>query len=199
MDHEYLNKLNDSEYRRLHWLATHPPRPLRLEDIPKFDGFEGHYKKLKYFKKDLKIFPTRKAYKFAAKKFGLPVVPCFQKGIPRDILKDVDDRQPPKSYHQVLARYWKESYYSRNMKMRICEISNGLIKKKTKLSFATIERANSWIRKYRYARRIWRGRPDPEDPRYLHSCYELPANLDHVIFWRINGFVKTKNDKRLKS
>jgi hypothetical protein len=199
MDQGYLNQLSDIEYRRLHWLATHPPRPRRLGDLPPFDGFENWFKKLKKHKEDLKIFPTYKAYKFAAIKFGLDVQPKWQPGVPADILKDFYDYNPFQSYHQVYRQFYLNSYYSVNMRMRISEISYGLIRKKTQLSFATIGRAFDFLRHYRFVRQIWRGRPNPEDPRYLHSCYELPVNLNHVLYWRINNVRTVKKDKIIKS
>lgn len=199
MDKAYLKQLSDFEYRRLHWLATHPPRPCRLEDLPPFDGFSTWWQKSKRHKGDLKIFPSYKAYKFAAGKFGLDVQPKWQPGIPADILKNFYEYFPRQSFHQIYRQFYLNSFFSRNMNMRICEISYGMVQKKTQLSFRTIARSLDFLRHYRFIRQIWRGRPYPEDPRYLHSCYELPVNLNHVIYWRIHNAKKIKKDKVIKN
>lgn len=199
MDKDYLKQLSDAEYRRLHWLATNPPRPRRFEDLPPYDGLIKWFKKLRYHKGDLKIFPSYKAYKFAATKFGLDVHPKWQPGIPADILKNFYVYFPQQSYHQVYRLFYLNSYFSRNMRMRICEISYGMVHKKTQLSFRTIARAFDFLRHYRFVRQIWRGRPYPEDPRYLHSCYELPKDFNHVLYWRINNVKTVKKDKFVKS
>lgn len=192
MDHNYLKNLPDETYRRMHWYATHFPRPLCIADLPDDDFIRQAWDKLSFYKNDKKVFPLYHWYKFACQKFGMPVQSNYSPGIPADISKQLSTTYPTNSCTKIYTYLYTNSYYSSNMKCRICEISYGLIKQSTLYSFRSIARAFDFLRHHRFIRQIWRGRPDPDDQRYLHSCYELPTNYKHILHWRINKFKRIK-------
>jgi hypothetical protein len=178
----------------MHWIATHAPKPTRREDLPDNNHLKNLWDKLSFYHDNKKIFPLLQHHKFCAKKFGLPALDSFKPGIPPSVLSGFMENLPPHSYIKIYTCLYNISYFHSTWRMRVCEFSVGLISKKTGVSERTVKRYLNQLRISRYVRLIWRGRPDPDKKRYLHSCYELPYSFNHILSWRINNGRKRKND-----
>jgi len=174
MDDKFLESLSEADYLRLFWYSENPPRPRTLKSIYQDPICVASWHKQPFLDQTRKIFPPYKTYSFCCKKAGIPPKPPFKLGIPLDISAQLLENFPPPSQHKLLKTLYNHSHYHSKWKMRIVEFSYGSVKKQTDLSFRTIHRCLSFFRKGCYVRLIWRGRPAPDDPRYLHSCYELP-------------------------
>lgn len=186
MDQHFLNSLSKGHYSRLKWFASHGPKPLDISEIPQDKDSLAIWRSLKSFDKTRKVFPPYKKHLFAAKKFGLKPANKFKRGFSPCISSALLDNFPPNSIVVIYKLLYSMSYYNCAWRMRVCEVSYGLIKKHSTYSDQTIYRAMDFLRKRYFVRLIWRGRPDPEEDRYLHSCYELPLNFKHILSWRIN-------------
>jgi len=188
-----LDKLSDADYRRLHWYSQHSPRPLRRSDLPPFPKSLIAWEELPLYDNDRKLFPSYRVYKKCCKLFNVQPKPKYKKGIPVSIEIEFHKLNPPPSCYIIYQCLYSCGFYSRELDMRICEISQGMIKAKNGYSFRTIARTMDFLRAHRFICSIWRGRPDPVEPRYRHSCYELPLNFKHIKSWRINNGRKRQN------
>lgn len=189
---DYLSKLSKAERARLLWYSKNGPKPRVLSEIPDDPRSFASWNHLPFFSDTEKVFPPYKHHLFAAKKFGVSPVPRFSPGIPYSISPLFFEFFPPGSFFNVYTCLYECSYYKKDWKMRICEVSYGLLHSKTGLSHKTIYRTFDFLRSKWFVRLIWRGRPKPDAPRYLHSCYELPFNRDHIISWRVHNGRKRK-------
>jgi len=170
---------------RREWCAQ-SPKARRRDQIPQHPIFLKEWDHLRFVFPEHKIFPPYKWYKKACKELGIQPQPRFKKGIPPDVSQELLKAKPPSSVIAVYKALYARSRYSSAWRMRVSEISCGALVKHTNYSFSTVKRALSFLRAHRYARCIWRGRPDSTEARYRHSCYELPLSLDHVTAWRIH-------------
>lgn len=185
-DLKFLESLSEPDYLRVFWFSENPPRPRSLKSIYQDPYVAALWRKQRFFNQTEKIFPPYKTYSFCCKKVGTVPVPPFKFGVPLDISASLTDNDCPPSRHKILKTLYIISYYHNKWKMRIVEPSVGLLISLTDYSDRTVKYCLAYFRKYYYARKIWRGKPAPEDPRYLHSCYELPLNMRHVTSWKIN-------------
>jgi len=167
-------------------MSNNPPRLIGLNDLPDNKLLISNWHKLSFHRDHRKIFPLLDHYRFACNKFGVHHANKFKPGIPPCISKNLLSLHVPKSQTKILSYLYSNSYYHFQWKMRVCEVGYGLLHSSTNLSKMTIYRAFDRFRKGRYIRLIWRGRPEPDDPRYLHSCYELPSTMNQIHYWRIN-------------
>jgi len=185
-DYKFLEGLSGEAEDLLQWAADNPPRPRRRAGIPPEPYFLEWWDRQPPYRPGLRIFPTRDWHEKACAKLGLRPAPPFKQGIPDDMATQLLNRRPPASVITIYELLYTRSRYDKDWAMRVCEISYGAIRKETAYSFKTIRKAMGFLRAHCYIRRIWRGRPQSREPRYRHSCYELPFNLDHVTAWRIH-------------
>jgi hypothetical protein len=171
---------------RLQWYADNPPYPRILEDIPRDEASLNLWRRSPRWHNGKRIFPPYKWHVKACRALQVKPCPPWEPGIPENVLKKFLDSNPRKSYRLIYDKIFNISFYSTNMKMRVSEFSIGLLIKLCGYSEPNIKNCLCFLRKGRWIRRVWRGRPNPEDPRYLHSCYELPVNWKHVQAWRIH-------------
>lgn len=195
MDGDYISKLTTAQYQRLVWYSGNEPKPRAVNTILQDKTIIELWKKTPYYDDFRKIFPPYKVYRFACRKFGVAPKPPFKQGIPQSIIKELFETHPTNSILDIYKSLYNLSYHNDLWKMRVCEVSHGLIKKDSGYCFRTISRNLNFLRSKWFIRRIWRGRPWPEDPRYLHSCYELPVNINHITYWRINHGRKRQKTK----
>lgn len=182
-----FDSLDPDQRQRLLWVIHNPPRPRRLEQLPPDPILRTRWLGFSYYTGVLKIFPDRPLYKRAYKLLDLQPPARFPHGTPPEISAQMNHLQAPPSVFTISETMYHWSRYDHAWGMRVCETSVKALTGETGLSKRTIIYALDFLRKHRYARRIWRGRPDPEEARYRHSCYELPCSLDHVLAWRIHG------------
>ena len=183
----YLKSLSDEQYTRLFWYASNPPKPRKLSSIPQTRRDLEYWEQCRVHKSGKRIFPPYDLHKKAAVLFGISPAAKYSKGIPACITKTMLSLSPPRSYTNIFSTMYKASYFHEEWKMRVCEVSVGLLAKKTKVSERTVVRSLSFLRGKCFIRLMWRGFPEPQEDRYLHSCYELPINSDHILTWRIHG------------
>ena len=186
-DSAYLASLSDVQLLRLEWCAHHPPKPRPRDQILQDPVLLDLWDRTRPLGASVKIFPPYRLHKKACRKLGVEPHPKFTKGIPDSIAHEPLLFNAPRSVKITYELLYNLSQYDSAWNMRKCEVSSGLLQKLTGRSHATIERAMSFLRAHRYILRIWRGRPNPRNERYRHSCYELPYDLDHVKVWRIHG------------
>ena len=121
----------------------------------------------------------------------------YSVGIPLDIAGELFQHHAPRSISKVYNFLYNHSGYhipksnptiegTPPKGYRMSEFTVVRISRTTKLGERTVVRALAYLRHHRYILRIWRGYPEPTDPRYNHSAYELPYNLLHVTAWRIH-------------
>jgi hypothetical protein len=185
MDNFY-NNIDDERAAASMWIATHSPVRRSINNIPLNNFLVKDFERTCGPNRKSVLYPSWKQHRKHCKINKILPAKKPTPGIPEDIYPDLDDHNPTKSIRRIYKELYTHSFYSKPMKKRICEMSYGWMKKITGYHFDTIRVALSFLRKYRYLNQIWRGRPDPEDPRYLHSCYEMPKNIRHVIYWRIH-------------
>jgi hypothetical protein len=186
-DSAYLASLSAAQLVRLQWCTEHPPKPRSRDQILQDPVFLDLWDRTRPRHAPVKIFPPYHFHKKACRKLGLEPHPKFTKGIPDSIANEPPLLNAPRSVKTTYELLYNLSQYDQDWGMRKCEISRGLIASQTGLSPRTIDCAMSFLRAHRYILRIWRGRPNPRNERYQHSCYELPYDLDHVMAWRIHG------------
>lgn len=177
---------------RLFWYSENPPKKRTRKSLFQDPEVLKLWDAQKPLVASKKVFPPRKIYVFCCEKIGTRPKPAFKKGVPVCVKSALLDSLPPKSVFVVYKWLYKISYYHPEWKMRVCEPSIGLLMKKTGYGHDTIDKCLSFLRKGWFIRRIWRGRPKRPNPRYLHSCYELPFDFDHIISWRIHHGRKRK-------
>jgi len=188
----YLASLSDAQLLSLEWIADHPPKSRSRDQLPPYQPLLAAWDKARPKTATIKVFPTYRRYKFACSKLGLHPRPKWKRGIPPSISSDFISHPPPRSVITVYTCLYKHSRYDPAWNMRVAETSRNGMVQRTRLAPATIDRAMSFLRAHRYILRIWRGRPNPRNERYRHSAYELPYDLDHVLYWRIHGGRKAK-------
>lgn len=122
----------------------------------------------------------------------------YSVGIPLDIAGELFKKTAPPSISKVYNFLYNHSRYhipkvtpdiegTPPKGYRMSEFTVVRIARTTKLGERTVVRALAYLRRDRYILRIWRGYPQPTDPKYNHSAYELPYNLPHVTAWRIHA------------
>ena len=186
-DYAYLTSLTDAQLLRLEWCAEHPPKPRSRDQVLQDPVLLEMWDRTRPLGASVKIFPPYRYHKKACGKLGVRPDPRFTKGIPPSIAHEPLLFNAPRSVKTTYELLYNLSQYDHDWGMRKCEISYGLIISQTGYSFRTVRKAMGFLRAHRYIRRIWRGRPNPRNERYQHSCYELPYDLDHVMVWRIHG------------
>lgn len=194
VDNEYLSRLKPAEFQCLYWVTCNPPRFRKFDSLPAGDAFLSLWSKCEQRFDSSRLFPSPKQYKFACTKFGLSFSSPWSAGIPPTVSQLFIDSSPSRSFVSVYNFLYKHSYFHQSWHMRVVEISNGLLCQELDYSKRSISYALTALRKSRFIRQLWRGRPDPSEDKYLHSCYELPCSSNHVKYWRIN--LKSSNRRR---
>ena len=186
-DSAYLASLSDAQLLRLEWCTQHPPKPRSRDQILQDPVLLDLWDRTRPLDAPVKIFPPYRLHKKACGELGVRPDPKFTKGIPDSIANEPLLFNAPRSVKTTYELLYNLSQYDQDWGMRKCEISRGLLVSQTPYTAKTISRAMNFLRAHRYILRIWRGRPNPRNERYQHSCYELPYDLDHVMAWRIHG------------
>lgn len=122
----------------------------------------------------------------------------YYAGIPIDISGELFQKHAPRSIFKVYTFLYNHSNYRIPKKQpqiqgippkgyRITEITTVGIARAVHVHTRTVDRTLAYLRQSYYILRIWRGYPEPTDPKYNHSAYELPYNLPHIVAWRIHA------------